>query len=151
MAKRRKKVTATPRWLPEREMWRLAVQCNGQRRDFYSPEPGKRGKFECIEKAERWISGDEDLLSDRDPSVRALYAEWLESQSEIVGTSTYSHNDEYGRNYILPAIGHLRISQITNQQQLQSIINKAYSHPVSDKKHLPRSRCRIFAARSCLS
>ena len=50
-------------WIESQQRWRVRVQIDGQRKPFYSPTPGRRGKAEAERKADAWVeSGKTDKL-----------------------------------------------------------------------------------------
>lgn len=115
-----KKVEA--HWEKNRKRWRVNGQRDGERRTFYSFTPGLRGKKEAERKADSWKKGV--LHENSDPSVAELWECFLRYlvEEKRVGTSTVDQTRKFGRNYILPVCGNLRISRL-NEGHLQRVLN----------------------------
>ena len=115
-----KKVEA--HWEKNRKRWRVNGQRDGERRTFYSFTPGLRGKKEAERKADSWKKGV--LHENSDPSVAELWECFLRYlvEEKRVGTSTIDQTRKFGRNYILPVCGNLRISRL-NEGHLQRVLN----------------------------
>lgn len=123
----------TPVWNEKRNYWQLGVQVDGSRKWFYSSTPGRRGQRECEDKATAWLSMDQSLPS-ADPKLQDVYAAWLEEINNTGSKDTYRKNESIGRNHILPVIGKLHVSKLRTEQQLQEVLNKAWTKPASGKK-----------------
>jgi len=123
--------TNTARWMENRAMWRIDVQKDGMRRSFYSAKPGRTGQREANKKADEWLEGktDGDLSKKR---VSELYTMWLEEQCQTTSASNVHSIRTRWEPRILPAIGNLRISQVT-ENDLQKIINAAYADGLAKK------------------
>lgn len=128
-----KQYDINPVWIEKRGLWRARVQKNGVRKEFTSSTPGRAGKREVLERAEKWLAGG---LSDRDPTVAEVAAEWLEKVLQNTGKTSWRQYNTHVRNYIVPVIGSLHMSQLTNEQQLQDVIDKAFRCGVRDGREL---------------
>ena len=122
--------TNTPYWEESRQRWRLAVQKDGERKNFYCSTPGRKGKREVQDKADKWLAGD---LPRENPTIREMSERWQEEQKELVSTTQYVSIESIGRLYILPAIGKVRVHAVNNEQMLQRILDKAYTNSASGK------------------
>lgn len=113
-------------WKEEKGYWQINVQKDGVRKSFYSSKPGRTGQREANSKADAWL--DDSITS---PSVRvnAIYPLFLES---IVSKEENRRADQYGRLYILPAVGSKKISSLTDDH-FQTILEKAAIEGVSGK------------------
>lgn len=49
--------TNTATWDEKRGHWRISVQKDGERKNFYSSTPGRTGQREANKKADRWLEG----------------------------------------------------------------------------------------------
>ena len=49
--------TNTAAWDEKRGHWRISVQKDGERKNFYSSTPGRTGQREANKKADRWLEG----------------------------------------------------------------------------------------------
>lgn len=127
-------------WSDTQQRWRINVQKDGTRKTFYSSTPGRAGQREANAKADAWL--DQNLSS---PSVRCrdLLDSFLEDIKERTSASNYTVEKRRVDLYIMPAIGHMKISSIT-EQRLQKIINTAFAKGLS-KKSLMNLRSTITA------
>lgn len=114
----------TPQWDAKNKRWKLGVQRNGKRKWFYSSLSGKTGMRECEEKAHQWLDGG--LHTEGFPKVESAVMAWLEEVKTNTGMSSYRQYEGLARNYIIPEIGSLRVDKLKTEQQIQSIINKAF-------------------------
>lgn len=123
--------TNTARWLENRAMWRIDVQKDGVRKSFYSTKQGRTGQREANKKADEWLEGktDTDLSKKR---VSELYGMWLEEQRQTTSASNVNSIRTRWEPRILPAIGNLRLTQVT-ENDLQKIINTAYADGLAKK------------------
>ena len=117
-----KKRTTTAEWQECTNRWRIRVQKNGVSKSFYSSTPGRTGQREANAKADAWL---DDSIRDGRKKVSALYAEWVEEKSLTCGTSYRDQCEKYGKYYILPVIGNLRIEELTDGD-LQKAIDMSF-------------------------
>lgn len=115
------KRTNTAVWIESRSHWRISVQKDGVRRDFYSSKPGKAGQREANSKADRWL--EDDVFDDR-IKVKQVYDLFLQQEHGRGSSANYEAVESIGRNWILPNIGNKRISSI-KLGDYQAIIIKA--------------------------
>ena len=112
------------RWEPGRKRWRVNAQRNGDRKTFYSTVPGLREKKEAERKADSWKRSAGLSYENCDPLVAELWDSFLLylQEEKRVGTSTLEQTRKFGRNYILPVCGNLKISRL-NEGHLQRVLN----------------------------
>lgn len=135
------KRTNTATWSAKYKRWQINVQQDGKRRSFYSSTPGRTGQREANAKADAWLDEGIEGGSTR---VAALYSDFIASQQESTGKSHWRGVESRYRNYIAPAIGNKRIDRVT-EQDLQDIINKAYSQQGLAAKTLQNIRSDLSA------
>ena len=114
-------------WSESRQCWRISVQVDGDRREFYSKTLGRRGKIEAERKADEWIQNREGRPYR---NYRELYEAYLESlqarQSRVGrGSAQYTKMESIGRIWVVPSIGHKKIDRINNADY-QRVIDAAY-------------------------
>ena len=115
------KRTNTATWEPKYNRWRIAVQKDGVRRQFYSPTPGRTGQREANAKADRWLSGN---CSDERIKVSAVYEKFMEQEKGRGSKANYEAVESIGRIWILPNIGSKKMINV-RIGDYQSIIIKA--------------------------
>ena len=142
IAMQTKKVEA--RWEPGRKRWRVNAQRNGERKTFYSTVPGLRGKKEAEQKVDSWKRSAGLSCENRDPLVAELWDSFLLylQEEKRVGTSTLEQTRKFGRNYILPVCGNLKISRL-NEGHLQRVLNLSAKKDVYS--HIPHARPRVHS------
>lgn len=116
------KRTNTAKWDEKRGHWRIAVQKDGIRKNFYSSTKGRNGQREANAKADAWL---DDGIESQLVKVSAAWDMYIDSLAASTSTQHCNNYRSYGRNYILPAIGKKRLSDVS-EQDLQDIINGAY-------------------------
>lgn len=119
--------TNTARWTGTR--WRIDVQKDGVRKSFYSGKPGRTGQREANAKADAWL---DDGIAARGARVAELYSQWLEDLQLTTSAANCRPLDSRWRTWVLPVIGNKRVTSLT-EQDLQSVINKAYAAGKSRK------------------
>lgn len=117
------KRTNTAQWDEKRKNWRVAVQKDGQRRNFYSSIPGRTGQREANAKADAWL--DDNIENDNE-RVSKLYDAFVDNLKLTTTRPHWIKIESFGANWIKPEIGHIRISRI-GEMHLQTIIDKAYA------------------------
>lgn len=75
-------------FVTQKEIWKINVQKDGERKSFYSKLPGKRGQKDCAAKAAAWLLSDLPLsLSDK-TTVDDLFELYLKDKAlETTDTS----------------------------------------------------------------
>jgi integrase len=124
------KRTNTAKWDEKRGHWRIAVQKDGIRKNFYSSTKGRNGQREANAKADAWL---DDGIESQLVKVSAAWDMYIDSLKASTSKDHYRKYEGYGRNYILPAIGKKRMTSLS-EQDLQDIINTSYKrHGLSFK------------------
>lgn len=123
------KRTNTAVWEEKYQRWRIAVQKDGVRKQFYCSTPGRTGQREANAKADRWL---DDGIGVKARRVEDLYQEWYATVVKTTGTGNQRNVESRWRTRILPAIGRKRITSLT-EQDLQDVVNDAYSDGLAKK------------------
>ena len=130
-------------FVTQKEIWKINVQKDGERKSFYSKLPGKRGQKDCAAKAAAWLLSDLPLsLSDK-TTVDDLFELYLKDKA-LETTDTYNIANRY-KNHIAPVIGRIRISRLT-KQDLKRVISTAYHEHHLSKKTLLNLRGDLSAS-----
>lgn len=115
------KRTNTAQWEEKYQRWRIAVQKDGVRKQFYSSTPGRTGQREANRKADSWL---EDGIGVKVGRVEDVYKLWLEGLKQTTSASNYEPIESRWRTWVLPIIGKKRVNALTDAD-LQAIVNKA--------------------------
>ncbi len=121
--------TNTAQWEEKYKRWRIYVQKDGQRRNFYSSIPGRKGQREANAKADAWL---EDGVVSSNIRIAELYQEFIEAAAETAGTSFMRQIHYFGDSWILPALGRKKITSLCDQD-IQAILDKAAAAGLSRK------------------
>lgn len=123
------KRTNTAQWEEKYQRWRVAVQKDGVRRQFYSSTPGRIGQREANAKADQWLDTGVDPRGAR---VEELYQGWYGTVVKTTGAGNQRNIESRWRTRILPAVGKKRITSLT-EQDLQDVVNDAYRDGLAKK------------------
>ena len=123
------KRTNTAVWMEKQKRWQIKVQKDGERRSFYSSTPGRTGQREANAKADAWL---DDNVQNTTQRVKELYDQYIEEKKMTTSKSNWDKLERYGRNWIIPAIGHRKISTITDNDY-QKIINQMFTEGKAKK------------------
>lgn len=123
------KRTNTAVWEEKYQRWRIAVQKDGVRKQFYSSTPGRTGQREANAKADQWLDTGTDPRGSR---IDELYKDWYATLEQTTGTGNCRNVESRWRTRILPAVGRKRITSLT-EQDLQNVVNKAFADGLSKK------------------
>ena len=115
-------------WVEKSARWRISVQKDGERKQFYSSKPGKKGKLEAERKADEWLSGDEV----KDMRFGVAYDMFIADKRRECGTGWVTKLESTGKNWLRPALEHKYLSKITQQDWKNAILN-AYEDGKSKK------------------
>ena len=75
-------------FVTQKEIWKINVQKDGERKSFYSKLPGKRGQKDCAAKAAAWLLSDSPLsLSDK-TTVDDLFELYLFQSYAVTQTAS---------------------------------------------------------------
>ena len=112
---------ATPKWIKERKLWRIAGQKNGIRKVFYSSTPGMRGKREVLEKYDEWIEfgGVSSITVEK---CVELYLKDIEAR--LGKRDSWTRVESYARLYVLPTLGKCKMNNLT-LRDWQAVLNSA--------------------------
>ena len=121
------KRTSTASWSEKKQMWRIDVQKDNERKSFYSSKPGRTGQREANRKADAWL--DDNVHAAR-LSTEKLLNEFLSGIQLRSSLSNYEKEKYFVDSFIRPVIGKKKPDKLT-EQDLQDIINKAYNRPGS--------------------
>lgn len=127
-------------WLEKYNRWQIKVQKDGKRRTFTSSKPGRNGQREANRKADEWL---DDGLDGENLRVFDLYELYKARIKETTSLGNYRNIETYGTVWIVPIIGALRISKLT-EANLQKVIDKAYAKGLS-KKSLGNIRATLIS------
>ena len=130
-------------WLEKYNRWQIKVQKEGVRKTFYSSASGKKGKIECEQKADKFLSNG--IVTDNIRFEKA-YNQFLEYTASHTGTGNIKKHTSIGNTWLLPDLKHKKVSAITNVSW-QTCIDKAYKAGRA-KKTLENIRASITAFRS---
>lgn len=123
------KRTNTAVWEEKYGRWRVAVQKDGVRRQFYSSTPGRTGQREANAKADAWLDEGIDVKARR---VEDIFKDWYAAQQKTTGAGNCRNIESRWRTRILPAVGKKRITSLT-EQDLQDVVNDAYRDGLAKK------------------
>ena len=116
------KRTNTAQWIESTQRWRVSVQKDGVRKQFYSSKPGRTGQREANAKADAWL---DDGIAARAGRVEDACKAWLHSVEITTSSTNYRPLESRWRCWVLPVLGKKRINAITDQD-LQTVINNAH-------------------------
>ena len=123
------KRTNTAQWEEKYQRWRIAVQKDGVRKQFYSSTPGRTGQREANQKADRWLDDGVAVKASRVEDAGKL---WLASVELTTSHTNYRPVESRWRIWVLPVIGRKRITALT-EQDLQNVIDRAHAGGLSKK------------------
>lgn len=116
-------------WIENENRWRIQVQKNGERKNFYSSKSGRTGQREANAKADAWLDSD---LTNQDSKGLTAFNEFLSRKKTTTSESNFRQIKSFGEAHILPVIGKKKIDSLT-EDDLQKIIDLAYSKGLSRK------------------
>lgn len=121
-------------WDDQRERWCCRVTLDGKRRAFYSTLPGRKGKREAERKADDWL---ENGSINGGARFGVIWAAFIQHELDTRGekNTTYLHNKQYGRLYILPQLEHKRMEDL-KPIDWQSCIDVPFANSVKAGKPL---------------
>ena len=115
------KRTNTAQWEEKYQRWRIAVQKDGVRKQFYSSTQGRTGQREANAKADAWLENDIAVKAGR---VENVYQLWIDDLKLTTSTGNWKPVESRWRTWVLPIIGKKKVNTLTDRD-LQTIINKA--------------------------
>lgn len=114
-------------WQESRSRWRIAVQKDGIRKEFYSSDPTKKGKAEVREKADKWLAGEERV----NLTVQQAFEKYIQEKKEYAPKCNWRMEQSHYDNWIKP-LAKRRLDSLT-EYDFQKIINTAYKKGLSRK------------------
>jgi len=141
------KRTNTASWVEKKKHWRIDVQKDGERKSFYSSIPGRNGQREANRKADAWL--DDGIFNAR-LKVTDLLDDYLKDVEEKTSSTNLRKEKYHIENFIRPALKNKKIDSLT-EQDLQSIINKAYKTKDVDGNNVFRSKKTLENIRYTIS
>lgn len=123
---------STAVWVQAENRWRISIMRDGVRKVFYSSVPGRAGQRECNAKADAWL---DDGIEDQKIKVSKAFDLYITDLKMITCKDHWRQYEGYGRNYIIPSIGNIRVMNLS-EHNLQSVINQAYNNNALSKKTL---------------
>ena len=130
------KRTNTAKW--EGTRWRISVQKDGKRRNFYSSVQGRAGQREANAKADAWL---DDGIDNTRRRVADVYDEFVGEIELKTSHSNYLKVKAFGDNWICKYVGHKRIEDM-NENDLQLVIDRMHKQGLSIK-HMTNLRATI--------
>lgn len=121
--------TNTAVWEEKHSRWRIAVQKDGVRKQFYSSTPGRTGQREANAKADAWL---EDGIAVKASRVEQAGKLWLASVELTTSHTNYRPRESRWRVWVLPVIGQKRVTALTDQD-LQNVVDHAQAGGLSRK------------------
>lgn len=146
----KKETIAQPRWVEDKQHWRLDALIGDKRKSFYSSDPGKRnGPAECRRKYREALDKHEQGGSD--PKFDLAWEEFLEDYKKRNKITSYNTANSRGKAHLVPAFKGKRLSDIT-KRDWQNVIFNAFENGAKSVKTLNgivaliRTFCRYCAA-----
>jgi len=127
-------------WIEKRQLWRINIQKDGERKSFYSTMLDKKGKIEAEKKADKWM---DDKTKNINIRFGKAWEGFLAKTKLETGTSNYIKLEQIGRLYLLPTLQHKKVADIT-LQDWQNCIDFGYKKGLY-KKSLQNIRGAITA------
>ncbi len=107
-------------WSETKHLWRLTIQRDGVRKDFYSSTPGRKGKLKAERKADAWLADNcrrdsNDIIFDE---LAALYLAHIRVGN---GTAHKQKEESVIRVHLLPRWTGRKVSRLTNIDYQEAI------------------------------
>lgn len=128
-----KTVLGEPKWNEKRKHWRLSVQRNGKRKNFYSSNPSRKsGPAECRRKARSWLDSQNEVSSIYFIDAWEEYLDYYGTKNKITSLANVKSR---GKAHLIPAFKNEKLASIT-KMDWQDIIFKAYEGGAKSKATL---------------
>ncbi len=114
-------------WLEKTKRWQINVQKQGERKTFNSSTPGKKGKHECEEKADKWL-----VRFESEQRFEDAFACFMEDKRETTSETTYKQYESVARNYLFPAISAKKHLSDISPWHWQKILDSACAEGKSE-------------------
>ncbi len=141
------KRVGTAKWNDKKKHWRIDVQKDGERKSFYSSLSGRNGQREANRKADAWL---DDNIFNAKIKVADLLDEYLKDVEEKTSSANLRKETYHIESFVRPALKNKKIDALT-EQDLQSIINKAYKTKDADGNDVYRSKKTLENIRYTIS
>jgi integrase len=115
-------------WLEKSGRWSIKVQRDGERKQFVSSTPGRKGKLEAERKADEWLKKG----TVKELRFGEAYDNFIAAKKREAGTSWTTQLSTAGRLYLRPTLEHKKVNSITMQDWKDCILN-AYERGLSRK------------------
>lgn len=104
-------ITAKPRWMGSRKSWRLQIQVDGKRKDFYSSILNQRqGHAECMKKAKEWL---DNRNLDTNIEFEKAWELFLDNYRLRNRETSYRDILACGKAHLLPRFKFKKVREIT--------------------------------------
>ena len=131
-------------WNEKLERWQINVQHEGERKTFVCSTPGRKGKHECEAKADKWLESN----AAEDLRFQAAWDQYLENVKATTQSANHTKIKDTGKNYVLPHLGHKRLSKVT-PGDMQECINAVARKGLSKRSCINTRACLVQFYRFC--
>lgn len=121
------KRTNTASWQESRKRWRISVQKNGIRKEFFSSAPGRTGQREANAKADAWLEG----TKRESLTVKEAFERYISEKKTYTSKCNWRVEQSHYDNWI-KSLSKKRIEDLV-PYDFQKIINTAYRKGLSRK------------------
>lgn len=132
------------RWSETKQQWRITVQRDGVRRNFYSSTPNRPGKIEAERKADAWL--DAGAKKKEKP---VLFEDLRDGYLDDLGTANGSAHKEKEasiiKNWLTPWWEHKRVADLTQQDYKEAVRRPAETDPPHSARTCGHVRSTITA------
>ena len=122
------KRTNTAKWQESRQRWRISVQKDGIRKEFFSSTPGRTGQREANAKADVWLEGERRYES---LTVQQAFDRYVSDKKEYAPKCNWRMEQSHYDNWIKPLAKKLIEDLVP--YDFQKIINAGYKKGLSRK------------------
>jgi len=108
-------------WMESRQRWQIKVQRDGLRKTFISYKEGTKGKVEAERAADKWLASGALKEGLRFGTV---WEEFIAEKTRLKRSQSYINQLSWaGRIYLLPALKHKKVENITPQDWQDCILD----------------------------
>lgn len=123
------KRTNTAVWDDRNQRWRVSIQRDGERKQFYSFKPGRAGQREANAKADRWLESGTAVVAAKSSEALQMF---LEDEKRRGSLSNHKKNESITRLYLQPVFKTKRVEKLTFDDY-QTVIDRAIDAGLSQK------------------
>ena len=105
-------------WLEKSGRWSIKVQRDGERKQFTSSKPGRKGKLEAERKADEWL----EKGTVKEARFETAWANFLAAKRRECGSGWVDQLNSNGKTWLLPKLGLKKVSAITTQDWKDCIL-----------------------------